>query len=73
MYCDVKPVFPRLKLPFTAGTVAPICVETVIAAAVEPMRALVVAQVSHETLADGLHVNGPEPIASSVTLSPAQP
>jgi hypothetical protein len=60
-------------LPFTAGTVAPICVETVIAVAAEPMRALVVAHVSHETLADGLQLKGPDPMASSVTLSPAQP
>jgi hypothetical protein len=41
--------------------------------AVEPMRARVTVHVSHETLAAGLQLNGPEPIASSVTLSPAQP
>jgi len=53
--------------------VAPICVETVMLDAVDPMRARVTMHVSHETLAAGLQLKGPGPMASSVTLSPAQP
>jgi len=41
--------------------------------AVDPIRARVTVHVSHETLAAGLQLNGPAPMASSVTLSPAQP
>ena len=67
----VKPEFPALKFPLTAVWLPLVCMLSVTELAGAVTRALVVAHVSHEKRAAGLHWNGPVPTAWSVALSPA--
>ena len=71
-YCEVNPLFPALKLPFTAPWLVLDCVLTAATLANAPIRERVMAQVSHENIAAGVHAKGPVPKACRVTLSPSQ-
>ena len=71
-YCEVNPLFPALKFPFTAAWLVLDCVLTAATLAKAPIRARVVAQVSQENIAAGVHAKGPVPKACRVTLSPSQ-